>query len=163
MQLRRPAALVALGGAAIAAVTLIPDRNGPALTLAPVYVESPLRLDGVVVRGASERRRERRRPRQRAREGEPLRVELTAYCLRGTTRRGRYVRSGIVAGDPRVFPLSRSIELFVEGRYYGRFLVDDTGTKINGVHLDIWQPTCEAALRFGHRMGTAVLLPRRDR
>ncbi|GAC1513983.1 MAG: hypothetical protein NVS1B4_00600 [Gemmatimonadaceae bacterium] len=94
--------------------------------------------------------------------GEPLRVELTAYCLRGTTRRGRYVRSGIVAADPHVFPLGRAVELFVDGIYYGRLLVDDTGAKINGIHLDIWQPTCEAAKRFGHRMGVAILRPWRD-
>lgn len=108
---------------------------------------------------AAEARRPRR-PFERARSGEPLRVLMTAYCLRGTTRRGRYVRDGIVAADPRVFPLSRYLELYVGDEYLGRFLVDDTGKKIKGTHLDIWMASCDEARRWGARWGTAVLIPR---
>ncbi|GAC1655772.1 MAG: hypothetical protein NVS4B3_20790 [Gemmatimonadaceae bacterium] len=154
----RPLVVALIGGVAIAAAVALPEPEPSLLALPPVWVESPLRLEPVVV---SARAGHATRRRGRIRTGEAVRVELTAYCLRGTTRRGRYVRSGIVAADPRVFPLSRSIELFVAGAYYGRFLVDDTGKKIRGHHIDVWQPTCEAAVRFGHRMGTAVLLPRR--
>jgi 3D (Asp-Asp-Asp) domain-containing protein len=126
--------------------------------LPPAVVTSPLRLPGAVVRGAS-----------RAwfvtasgppPYGEPVPVRVTMYCLSGTTRRGRYVRPGIVAADPRLFPLARYIELYVGTRYLGRFLVDDTGRRIRGAHIDVWTKACRVARRFGLQRGTAVLIPR---
>ena len=94
----------------------------------------------------------------RARPGEPVQVTLTAYCLKGTTRRGLPVREGIVAADPRVFPLARHVEIYSDGRFLGRFLVDDTGGVIKGPTIDIWTPSCEDARRFGRRQGTASLV-----
>ena len=124
----------------------------------PVVVMSPIRVDGAVVRGA--KRGWYLASNGPLPYGEPVPVLLTSYCLSGTTRRGRYVRSGIVAADPRHFPLSRYIELYVGKKYYGRFLVDDTGRKIKGNHLDIWLPTCRESKRFGVQRGTAVLVAR---
>ena len=85
---------------------------------------------------------------------------LTAYCLKGLTRRDRYVRLGIVASDPKIFPLARYLEIYVGRTYFGRFLIDDTGGKIKGNRLDIWTPTCAEARLFGRQRGTAVLVPR---
>src|SRR5690242_7628087 len=85
--------------AVIAAVPMAFRMHGPALPLqfAPVVVEPPLRLPGVLVLGASRVwHLEHRGP---ATLGDPVPVVLTAYCLSGTTRRGRYVRPGIVAAD----------------------------------------------------------------
>ena len=84
------------------------------------------------------------RPVRRA--GDPVPVQLTAYCLQGTTRRDNRVREGIVAADPRLFPLGRYVELYVGRRYHGRFLVDDTGSRIREGILDIWTPSCRDAL-----------------
>ena len=92
--------------------------------------------------------------------GDPVPVVVTAYCLSGTTRRGRYVRPGIVAADPKLFPLSRYIELYAGGRYIGRFLVDDTGRNIRKARIDIWMATCREAIIFGRQRGAAVLVPR---
>lgn len=92
--------------------------------------------------------------------GEPVPVLVTAYCLSGTTRRGRYVRPGIVAADRKLFPLSRYIELYADEKYLGRFLIDDTGSMIRGAHIDVWVPTCREAKIFGRQHGTAMLLPR---
>lgn len=135
---------------------------GPAdsrpVRLPVVVVRSPVRMPGAVVQGAS--RRWFLASYAPPRYGDPVPVMLTAYCLHGTTRRGRYVRSGIVAADPRLFPLSRYVELYDGRRYLGRFLVDDTGKKIKGNHLDVWLPTCRSARVFGRRKGTAVLVPR---
>lgn len=161
----RRATAVGLGlflAAAAIGVTAATLR-GPAVPLhfAPVVVYPPIRLAPVVVT-----HRPPRVPRERferARDREPVRVLLTAYCLQGTTRRGRYVRPGIVAADPRIFPLSRFLEVFVGERYLGRFLVDDTGKKILGPHLDLWMSSCDAARTFGTQMGTAVLVPRRKK
>jgi 3D (Asp-Asp-Asp) domain-containing protein len=125
----------------------------------PVIVQSPVLLPGAVVQGASNRwyLASYSPPRY----GEPVPVEMTAYCLtRTTTRRGRYVRAGIVAADPRLFPLSRYVELYDGRRYLGRFLIDDTGRLIKGNIIDVWMPTCREAKIFGRRKGIAVLVPR---
>ena len=131
----------------------------PAVTVAA----EPMVAGALVRHGPSKARPSaaaRRAPFSRARDGVPIPVELTAYCLRGTTRRGRWVRSGIVATDPRVFPLSRFVEIFVGDRYLGRFLVDDTGRLIKDNKIDVWLPTCGEATVFGRVQGTAVLVPR---
>ena len=131
------------------------------LRLPPVVVESPLRLSGVVVRGASLSWAVNRHTP--VRYGEPVPVRVTQYCLQGTTRRGRYVRAGIVAADPRLFPLSRYIELYIGKKYAGRFLVDDTGDRIKGARIDVWTASCQEARRIGVNRGTAVLIARPPR
>jgi len=134
------------------------ERDGQPIRLPPVVVMSDYRLPGVVVRGASKGWwRVATRP---ARYGDPLPVGVTMYCLNGTTRRGRYVREGIVAADPKLFPLAHYIELYIGRRYLGRFLVDDTGKRIRGPRLDIWTKSCREARRFGVQAGTAVLVHR---
>jgi 3D (Asp-Asp-Asp) domain-containing protein len=125
----------------------------------PVVVQSPILLPGAVVQGAATRwyLANYSPPRY----GEPVPVQMTAYCLtRTTTRRGRYVRAGIVAADPKLFPLSRYVELYDGRRYMGRFLIDDTGRLIKGNIIDVWMPTCREARIFGRRNGIAVLVPR---
>jgi len=124
----------------------------------PAPPPAPIRLEGALVRGAA---RDwavvgKRPPRM----GEPVPVQLTAYCLQGTTRRDRLVREGIVAADPKLFPLGRYLELYIGRKYHGRFLVDDTGSRIRDGILDIWTPSCRDATRFGRQRGTAVLVPR---
>jgi 3D (Asp-Asp-Asp) domain-containing protein len=126
----------------------------------PTTAVLPLRLEGVVVFGAPKRWYATMRGRARA--GEPVPVLVTAYCLSGTTRRGRYVRHGIVAADPKLFPLSRYIELYAGTKYLGRYLVDDTGGRIRGPHIDVWMPTCREAIVFGRRRGTAALVQRSE-
>ncbi|HEX7978538.1 MAG TPA: 3D domain-containing protein [Gemmatimonadaceae bacterium] len=135
-----------------------PEPDEAPLALAPVVVLSPAHLDGALVLGA--RRDWAARRDGPLHYGDPVPVQLSAYCLQGTTRRDRYVREGIVAADPRLFPLGRYIEVYVGRVYYGRFLVDDTGADIRNGRLDIWTPTCRDARRFGLRRGTAVLVPR---
>lgn len=141
---------IAVLAAACSSPTEIPRHE-------PVVVTSPVRLDGAVVRGA---KKGWYLAVNGPRYAEPVPVFFTAYCLRGTTRRGRYVRPGIIAADPRFFPLSRYVELYIGKNYYGRFLIDDTGRKIKGNHIDVWLPTCREAIIFGVQRGTAVLLPR---
>ena len=94
----------------------------------------------------------------RATPGEEIPISITQYCLKGTTRRGRFVRPGIVAADPRIFPLARYVEVFMGKKYLGRYLVDDTGGNVIGATLDIWTPSCRQATRFGRQRGRAVLV-----
>jgi len=131
--------------------------------LTPVVVYPPIMFEPVVVRGApppAANGAKRSSERRAAKLGEPVDVALTAYCLTGLTRRDHYVRQGIVAADPKVFPLGRYVEIYVGSNYYGRFLVDDTGRAIKGNILDIWTPTCREARIFGRTKGTAVLVPK---
>jgi 3D (Asp-Asp-Asp) domain-containing protein len=124
----------------------------------PTVVFATLQLEGALVTGAApDWAVHRSSP---LRYGDPVPVELTAYCLKGLTRRDRYVRQGIVASDPKIFPLARYLEIYVGKSYFGRFLIDDTGGKIKGNRLDIWTPTCAEARVFGRQRGTAVLVPR---
>ena len=124
----------------------------------PSTPAAPFRLDGALVRGATRNWAVgRTRP---VRRGEPVPVQLTAYCLKGTTRRDNRVREGIVAADPRIFPLGGYVEVYVGRKYHGRFLIDDTGGKIREGILDIWTPSCREAIQFGRRRGTAVLVAR---
>jgi 3D (Asp-Asp-Asp) domain-containing protein len=135
------------------------DGTTAPIEMPPVVVQSPLLLAGAVVQGASSKwfLASYSPPAY----GEPVPVEMTAYCLtKTTTRRGRYVRAGIVAADPRLFPLSRYVELYDGRRYLGRFLIDDTGRLIKGNIIDVWVPTCREARLFGRRKGVAVLVPR---
>ena len=106
--------------------------------------------------------REPRAALERATPGEKVPVVVTYYCLKGLTRNENAVREGIVAADPRVFPLRRHVDLSVRGRPLGRFLVDDTGGKIVGNTLDIWLPSCADARRRGRHRATAVLLTREE-
>jgi len=98
----------------------------------------------------------------RAQPGEEIQVSLTQYCLKGITRRGRFVRAGIVAADPRIFPLARYVEVFMDKKYLGRYLVDDTGGNVIGATLDIWTPSCRQARRFGRQTGRAVLVAKEE-
>jgi 3D (Asp-Asp-Asp) domain-containing protein len=151
-------ALVAI--ASTVAVRRVQDGLQPPepVMFEPSIVMATLRLDGVVVRGASDGWASH--AGTTLRYGDPVPVSVTAYCLKGLTRRDRYVREGIVASDPKFFPLARYLEIYVGRTYYGRFLIDDTGKHVKGPRLDIWTPTCREARLFGRQKGTAVLVPR---
>ncbi len=96
----------------------------------------------------------------RAQDGVSIPISLTQYCVQGETRRGRQTRHGIVASDPRIFPLARYVEVFLGNEYLGRYLVDDTGGNVLGATLDIWNPDCREATRFGRHWGSATLVAR---
>ena len=135
--------------------------------LAPAVVYAPIMFEPAMVYAIppspvvkASARSKRDKERRVARLGEPVEVALTAYCLNGLTRRDHYTRQGIVAADPKVFPLGRYVEIYVGREYYGRFLVDDTGGVIKGNIIDIWTPTCREARLFGRTKGTAVLVPK---
>ncbi len=86
----------------------------------------------------------------------------TAYCLRGKTASGRYVRRGIVAADPRVLRLGTRIHM-TAGRYTGNYIVADTGGKNKGRVLDIWVPSCAEARRWGRKTVSVRVLSKKKR
>lgn len=94
----------------------------------------------------------------RAEPGESVPVSITAYCLGGHTRTGTSVRDGIVAADPRVFPLNSEIDIVIGRDTIGRFRVEDTGLLIKGRKIDLWLADCGEARSFGRKQGSAKLV-----
>lgn len=140
-------------------IVRLPEPRKDPLMHAPVTVYSDLIHPPLIVRAPRKPFvLKKPNPFGRAPVGEMVSVSLTQYCLRGKTRRDNYVREGIVAADPRVFPLARYVDITIGKKYLGRFLVDDTGRKVKGRTLDIWTSSCDDARQFGRRRGRAVLL-----
>ncbi len=89
--------------------------------------------------------------------GEPTRIEVTAYCLKGTTATGEKTRKGICAGAKEY--LGKTAILYHEtdeGKWelYGIYEIEDTGSdpKIRaGKVIDIWMPTYEECIQFGRQ------------
>ena len=157
--LRRAASAgVLLGLGVVSAAALVTREPSGPLHLNPVVVTAPIRLAGSIVKAP--KRTVYTRNAVRALTGSEVEVSVTAYCLRGLTRRDNPVRPGIIAADPRVFPLGSRVEVYVGTRYLGRFLVDDTGGAIKGNKIDVWTPECREARRFGRRKGKAMLVSR---
>ncbi len=146
------AALVALG---IAFPRQPADRYVSSVVHRPVLVVPTPQLSPLVVRSPRLSPTDSIDP---APEGVVVPVQITAYCLRGLTRMGDPVRHGIIAADPRVFPLGRQVDLFVGRTHRGRFLISDTGRAIKGRRIDLWMAGCDDAVRFGRRSGRAVLV-----
>jgi 3D (Asp-Asp-Asp) domain-containing protein len=133
----------------VTALLLAPrgDRVDP--SLAPVVVSEPVsQAMPVLVMAVGH-----------APVGERVPVTLTAYCLQGTTREGRPVAPNLVAADPLLFPLGRTVEVYIRGKLHGQFRVSDTGALVKGSVIDLWMEDCQAAREFGRKRGAAVLLP----
>jgi 3D (Asp-Asp-Asp) domain-containing protein len=74
----------------------------------------------------------------------------TAYCLKGRTASGEYVRRGIVAADPKVLPIGTMVQIEA-GKYSGVYKVADTGGAIRGKRIDIYVPSYSEAVTFGRK------------
>lgn len=74
----------------------------------------------------------------------------TAYCLKGRTASGAYVRKGIIAADPKVLPLGTVVHIKA-GKYTGTYTVADTGGRIRGKKVDIYIPSYREARNFGRQ------------
>jgi len=92
-----------------------------------------------------------RQPRRQVRSG-TIRMKATAYCDHGKTKSGAHTRDGIVAVDPRKFPLGTRLQIVAPGKpYAGIYTVMDTGPAVRGRALDIFMPSCRRAKAFGRR------------
>jgi 3D (Asp-Asp-Asp) domain-containing protein len=90
------------------------------------------------------------KPEPKSEEENFLEFQATAYCLKGRTASGEYVRPGIIAADPRVLPLGTIVHIKA-GRHTGTYLVADTGGLIKGRKVDIYFPTHREAIQFGRQ------------
>jgi 3D (Asp-Asp-Asp) domain-containing protein len=81
----------------------------------------------------------------------------TAFAMSGETARGTETHVGVVAADPRIFPLGTRLQLVGAG-ISGTYTVSDTGPAVVGRHIDIYLPNARAAKRFGKRMVSVRVL-----
>ncbi len=94
----------------------------------------------------------------------------TAYSVEGITRKGTYTEYGVVAADRSVLPLGTLIRVTGAASYSGVFVVEDTGEKVDGNHIDIYLPNYREAKNFGVRLvgvevigwGDVQVLPQSD-
>ncbi len=78
----------------------------------------------------------------------PSKIRSTAYCLHGRMADGTFVRQGSVASNEYKLGTKLTIRRSPSGRRH--FVVRD---RIGyGSRLDIWTPSCTAAIRWGRRM-----------
>ncbi len=144
----------ALSAVAVSSSPLHAQRTPAELpSLPPVFVFSPMQLEPAIVHAIPPVALAKARAKVKR-----TAVSVTMYCLTGTTRTGQPVREGIVAADPRLFPLGRHVDVFVGRRLLGRFLVDDTGGLVRGRTVDVWTPSCREAWTFGRRRGFAAIV-----
>jgi rare lipoprotein A len=89
------------------------------------------------------------------------RMQATAYSSAAQpTASGTIAHEGIVAADPVVLPLGSKIRVTNAGPYSGIYTVTDTGSKINGLHIDIFIPSNVAAKEFGTKAVNVQVLER---
>lgn len=92
---------------------------------------------------------------------EPVDAELqtvivTGYCscpvccgpnASGLTATRTKAQRGTIAADPSIFPFGT--QLNIPG--YGEGVVEDTGSRVKGFHIDVWFPTHAEAQAWGSR------------
>jgi 3D (Asp-Asp-Asp) domain-containing protein len=85
--------------------------------------------------------------------GEPMVVDVVAYCGGVGTASGLPLGWGPVAVDTRVFPFGT--KMYIPG--YGDGVAADRGSAIIGNIIDIWFPTCAQARAWGRKTLTITV------
>ena len=90
-----------------------------------------------------------------------LQMDVTAYCLEGTTADGSATREGICAGKPEWLGEGYVAVVYDnDWEFLGMYEVKDTGGERikKGKTLDIWLPTHEECIEFGRKKDCHVFL-----
>ena len=82
----------------------------------------------------------------------------TAYSVEGPGASGKWSHPGTVAADRKVLPLNSRIRIYGAGRYSGDYIVEDTGGKVDGHHIDVYMPSQAEAKKFGRQRVKVVVL-----
>src|ERR1700730_7603393 len=82
----------------------------------------------------------------------------TAYSVEGTGASGKWSHPGTVAADRKVLPLNSRIRVYGAGQYSGEYIVEDTGGKVDGHHIDVYMPSHAEAKKFGRQRVKVVVL-----
>ena len=92
------------------------------------------------------------------------RVTVTGYCscpaccgpnAAGLTASGTKAQYGTIAADTSIFPFGTQLNI----PDYGDGVVEDTGSRVKGYHIDVWFPTHAAAKAWGCREMYVALPP----
>jgi 3D (Asp-Asp-Asp) domain-containing protein len=78
--------------------------------------------------------------------------------VEGTGASGKWSHPGTVAADRKVLPLNSRIRIYGAGRYSGDYIVEDTGGKVDGHHIDVYMPSQAEAKKFGRQRVKVVVL-----
>jgi 3D (Asp-Asp-Asp) domain-containing protein len=78
--------------------------------------------------------------------------------VEGTGASGKWPHPGTVAADRKVLPLNSRIRIYGAGRYSGDYIVEDTGGKVDGHHIDVYMPSQAEAKKFGRQRVKVVVL-----
>lgn len=82
-----------------------------------------------------------------------LRMEATAYSQAPhLTAAGTIPHEGTAAADPAVLPLGSRIRVLDAGAWSRTYVITDTGSRVQGRHIDIFVPSEAEAKRFGKKM-----------
>ena len=86
-------------------------------------------------------------------------MEATAFSDSSQpTSAGTVPHAGIIATDPAVLPIGSRIRVTGAGVYDDIYTVTDTGSKIQGLHIDLFIPSAEAAKEFGTKVVRVQML-----
>lgn len=86
------------------------------------------------------------------RSTKPIRFTATAYCKGTVTAAGTTPRKGVVAADPDLLPIGATIAVRdLNGGDERVYTVMDTGSKVQGRHIDVYHANCYEAKQFGRR------------
>jgi 3D (Asp-Asp-Asp) domain-containing protein len=93
-----------------------------------------------------------------------VRYIATAYSITGQTASQTYTQEGrTLAADPNILPIGTVVEIRDAGPYSGEYMVEDTGRKIIGRHVDVYIPSTPEAIEFGkQRVKIRVVRPAPD-
>jgi 3D (Asp-Asp-Asp) domain-containing protein len=78
--------------------------------------------------------------------------------VEGTGASGKWSHPGTVAADRQILPLNSRIRVYGAGRYSGEYTVEDTGSKVDGHHIDVFMPSLAEAKKFGRQRVKVVIL-----
>lgn len=148
---------------AAAALTVLPackakPKSAPAPEPAPQVAEAPAEKSYCWFAKKGQRRSEKRVEAAAPAPADPglQRIVVTGYCscplccgpnANGLTASGTKAQLGTMAADPNIFPFGT--QLNVPG--YGDGVVEDTGPRVKGYHIDVWFPSHAAAKAWGTR------------
>jgi len=99
---------------------------------------------------------------------------VTAYCQDGVTKSGSATQPSVAAADPGYLPMGTVVRVHGGERAEARgdegqsgetrpsvsgvYTVLDTGSKVNGRHLDLFMNDCNRAIRFGRQLLRVTIL-----
>ena len=168
--MKNPLNLIPVLALAAAALTALPackavPPDAPAPEPAPAVAEAPAEQGRHWFAKKGQRRAAKvEAAAPSASEPALQRVVVTGYCscplccgsnANGVTASGTKAQLGTIAADPAIFPLGT--QLNVPG--YGDGVVEDTGARVKGYHIDVWFPTHAEAKAWGSREMYVALPP----